>query len=244
MGRCGDFFRNFNRFFGSKVHRQFNPAALNKQPHHACVGRTDLQICLNIAFVVDAHGLFGASRLLGLFAIRLCLEKQGRGRAGLGMTDITLERFGAADRDWLIDQHSAHYAAEEGFDDTFGPMVAGILDAFLAEHDPDVEQGWIAKQGATRLGCIFCVRVNAQTAKLRLFMVAPEARGQGLGRRLIETCMGFARARDYRDMKLWTHQSQTAAGALYAKTGWTLVESRPAHSFGKENIEETWTITL
>lgn len=160
------------------------------------------------------------------------------------MTEVTLHRFGRADRDWLIDQHSAHYALEEGFDDTFGPMVARIVDDFLATHDPSCEKGWMAKQGEERLGCIFCVRVNDQTAKLRLFMVVPQARGMGLGRQLVETCMAFARSAGYLDMQLWTHQSQVAAGALYAKTGWTLVESRRAHSFGKENIEETWTVTL
>ena len=160
------------------------------------------------------------------------------------MEKVTLHRFGPADRDWLVEQHSAHYAKEEGFDESFGPMVAGIVDEFLATHDPACEQGWMAKKGAQRLGCIFCVRMNDQTAKLRLFLLVPEARGLGLGRRLIETCMGFARACGYQDMQLWTHQSQVAAGALYAKTGWTLVHSQPAHSFGKENIEETWTITL
>ena len=160
------------------------------------------------------------------------------------MDEVTLHRFGPADRDWLVEQHSAHYAKEEGFDESFGPMVAGIVDEFLATHDPACEQGWMAKKGALRLGCIFCVRLNDETAKLRLFLLVPEVRGLGLGRRLIETCMGFARSCGYQDMQLWTHQSQVAAGALYAKTGWRLVHSQPAHSFGKENIEETWAITL
>jgi len=160
------------------------------------------------------------------------------------MTQIELRRFDTSDRDWLIDQHSDHYAREEGFDESFGPMVAGIVDDFLANCDPQVEQGWMAVQGETRLGCIFCVRVSGQTAKLRLFMLVPEARGQGLGRRLLETCMGFARQQGYRDMQLWTHESQKAAGALYAKAGWTLIKSTPAFSFGKKNIEETWVVTL
>ena len=160
------------------------------------------------------------------------------------MTEIGLRRFDAADRDWLIEQHSVHYAREEGFDESFGPLVSGILDDFLAKHDPSCERGWIAQDGDQRLGSIFCVRLDAQTAKLRLFFLAPPARGRGLGRRMLEACMSFARDQGYLKMQLWTHESHQAAGALYAKAGWTLVESNPAHSFGKVNIEQTWTITL
>ncbi len=160
------------------------------------------------------------------------------------MKQVEIRRFDAADRDWLVDQHSGLYAREEGFDDSFGPLVAGIVDDFLAHHDPTCERGWMAHHEGQRLGNIFCVRVNAQTAKLRLFLLVPEARGLGLGRRMLDTCMEFARDKGYRDMELWTHESQTAAGALYAKAGWQMVQSRPAFSFGKENIEQTWVVTL
>ena len=160
------------------------------------------------------------------------------------MAKIELRRFDHSDRDWLIDQHSAHYAREEGFDDTFGPMVAGIVDAFLSDHDPSCEQGWMAHRDGQRLGNVFCVRLDDQTAKLRLFLLVPEARGMGLGKQLLETCMQFARDAGYTKMQLWTHESQRAAGALYAKAGWRMIESNPAFSFGKENIEQTWVVTL
>ncbi|MGB3243838.1 MAG: GNAT family N-acetyltransferase [Sulfitobacter sp.] len=160
------------------------------------------------------------------------------------MNDIEIRRFGVADRDWLIEQHRFHYAREEGFDDSFGALVEQIVDDFLAHHDSLREAGWIAWQGDQRLGSIFCVRLEDDIAKLRLFLLMPQARGQGLGRQLLDTCMGFARDQGYQHMQLWTHESHRAAGALYARAGWSLVDSKPVHSFGKPNVEQTWTITL
>lgn len=160
------------------------------------------------------------------------------------METIAIRKFVRADRDWLVAQHDAHYAREEGFDHTFGELVAQIADAFLADHDPTREAGWIAWQGTERLGSIFCVRLTETTAKLRLFLLTPAARGKGLGKRMLATCMGYARDHGYTDMQLWTHESHAAAGALYAKTGWALGETKPVVSFGKPNIEQTWTITL
>lgn len=162
----------------------------------------------------------------------------------MDMETIEIRKFTPADRDWLIVQHEQHYAREEGFDATFGVLVSEIIDAFLLDHDPTCEAGWIAWQGAQRLGSIFCVRLDAQTAKLRLFLLMPEARGLGLGKRMLATCMGFARDCGYQRMQLWTHESHAAAGALYAKTGWVLGETKVVISFGKENVEQTWTITL
>ena len=160
------------------------------------------------------------------------------------MDDIEIRPFTRDDRDWLVAAHADHYAQAEGFDDTFGVLVGEIIDAFIAGHDPAQERGWIAWQGAERLGCIFCVRQDQQTAKLRLFLLMEAARGKGLGRRLLDTCMGFARDRGYLRMQLWTHESHRAAGALYAKTGWRLATSTPVVSFGQPLVEQHWEITL
>lgn len=160
------------------------------------------------------------------------------------MTEIEIRRFTARDRDWLVDQHKLHYAREEGFDDSFGVLVAQIVDDFLRSHDPAVEAGWIAWNNGTRLGSIFCVRLAAQTAKLRLFLLMPQARGKGLGRRLLAHNTAFARTAGYARMQLWTHLSHRAAGALYARNGWTLDCSTPVVSFGKANVEQQWSITL
>ncbi|MCE8554932.1 GNAT family N-acetyltransferase [Ruegeria pomeroyi] len=160
------------------------------------------------------------------------------------MDTITLRPFRPEDAPWLVERHGTLYAQDEGFDDSFAPLVAGILDDFIANHDPDCEQGWIAEADGQRLGSIFCVRLDDTTAKLRLFLLVPEARGRGLGRRLIDTCMGFARSKGYVQMQLWTHESHRAACALYAATGWQLVDSKPVHSFGVDLVEQSWKITL
>ncbi|MEP2640556.1 GNAT family N-acetyltransferase [Roseobacter sp.] len=154
--------------------------------------------------------------------------------------NTVIRPFTPADRDWLAHQHDAVYAQAEGFDASFGLLVSEILDAFIAGHDDTAERGWIAEENGQRLGSIFCVRLDDTTAKLRLFLLVPGARGRGLGKRLLATCMGFAQARGYQGMQLWTHESHKAACALYKATGWQLVSSKPVHSFGQNLIEQSW----
>ncbi|MEM6373689.1 MAG: GNAT family N-acetyltransferase [Pseudomonadota bacterium] len=156
------------------------------------------------------------------------------------MSEIVLRPYCASDLDWLVERHATLYAQAEGFDYTFGPLVRQILTAFARDHDPTCEQGWIAGQDGVRLGSIFCVRHDAQTAKLRLFLLVPEARGQGVGRVLLQRCMGFARNAGYGGMQLWTHESHKAACALYARAGWTLTTSQSVRSFGQDLVEQTW----
>lgn len=157
------------------------------------------------------------------------------------MDEVTIRRFTADDRDWLVRQHGTLYAQAEGFDASFGVLVAEILDDFIAQHDPQAEHGWIAEEAGLRLGSIFCVRLSDTTAKLRLFLLVPQARGKGLGKRLLSTCMRFAEERGYQSMQLWTHESHAAACALYRATGWDRVSSKPVHSFGQDLVEESWT---
>jgi GNAT superfamily N-acetyltransferase len=157
------------------------------------------------------------------------------------MNDVILRPVVPSDRDWLVDVHKRHYALTDGFDETFGALVAEVVDGFLAGHDRNCEAGWIAARGSTRLGCIFCVRLDPETAKLRLFLVVREAQGKGLGRRLLEHCTDFARAAGYRGMKVWTHESHAAACALYRASGWSRVSSEPVHSFGQDLVEQSWT---
>lgn len=160
------------------------------------------------------------------------------------MPEIALRRFVPSDCQWLVARHQDLYARDEGFDESFGPLVAEILQRFCEDHDPTCEEGWIAHRGAKRLGSIFCVRHGAETAQLRLFLLTPEARGQGLGKRLLRHCMDFARAAGYRDMRLWTHESHEAACALYAAFGWERTSSKPVHSFGQDLIEQSWKVVL
>ena len=156
------------------------------------------------------------------------------------MEDVILRRFEHADRDWLVEQHRNLYHISDGFDASFGDLVAKILDDFLASHDPAYERGWIAERAGQRLGSIFCVRYTNDTAQLRLFLLVPEARGLGLGQRMLSTVMQYARDTGYKDMRLWTHRNHKAACALYGKHGWQQVEVERKRSFGQDVIVETY----
>ena len=158
--------------------------------------------------------------------------------------DTELRDLAIGDAGWLIQQHAELYAAEEGFDHMFEPLVAEILADFIRNHDPEVERGWIAWRNGRRLGSIFCVRLDDQTAKLRLFLLVPQARGSGLGRRLLEACIDHARAKGFKSLQLWTHESHEAACALYRKYGFELRDSQPVTSFGVDLVEQTWQLTL
>ena len=161
-------------------------------------------------------------------------------------TDMQIEirDLAPGDADWLVAQHQQSYAASDGFDESFGLVVAQILRDFQATGAPGGERAFIAWAGGRRLGSVFCVRLDARTAKLRLFLVVPEARGLGLGRRLLAACMDWARAQGYAAMELWTHESHHAACALYARAGWRCVAARPVRNFGVDLVEQTWRVDL
>lgn len=158
--------------------------------------------------------------------------------------DIVFRPVAAHDLDWIVERHATLYAQEAGFDDTFGPLVRGILDDWFPHHDPARETGILAERGTERLGTIFCVRLDDATAKLRLFLIEPQARGLGLGRAMLARCLDFARDAGYRRMTLWTHESHAAACALYRAAGFALVTSTPVHSFGQDLVEQHWEIAL
>lgn len=160
------------------------------------------------------------------------------------MDAVTLRPIEAGDADWLIRRHGALYAQEAGFDETFAQAVSGVIAGFLSGHDPRVERGWIAQAGDRRLGSILCTRCDAESAQLRLFLLEPETRGQGLGRRMLDTCMDFAREAGYRRMLLWTHESHRAACRLYQSAGFACVSSRPVQSYGQDLVEQHWARRL
>ncbi len=161
------------------------------------------------------------------------------------MDEAELRIFRPEDADWLVARHAALYARDEGFDASFGVLVAEIVAAFLERHDARCERGFVAERTGARLGSIFCVRGDAPgVAKLRLFFLEPEARGLGLGQRLLDTCLGFARGAGYGRIRLWTHESHRAACALYAKNGFAMTGARPVRSFGVDLVEQSWERAL
>ena len=159
--------------------------------------------------------------------------------------NVELRRFLSSDADWLVERHAALYAERDGFDGSFRDVVADIVDGFLRDHDPATERGWIAAAGDRRLGSIFCVQSGEEgIAKLRLFLLEPDARGLGLGQRLLEACIKFAKDKEYRSMRLWTHESHRAACVLYARYGFLCVDAFPVRSFGQDLVEQTWELDL
>jgi GNAT superfamily N-acetyltransferase len=156
----------------------------------------------------------------------------------------TLRPPEAGDIGWVVERHGALYAAEYGFDRRFEALVAQVAGGFLADHDPARERCWIAEANGARLGSVFLVRQSDIVGKLRLLLVDPAARGLGIGRALVDACVGAARAAGYRQLALWTNDVLVAARAIYAATGFRLVDSSPHADFGPPMRGENWVLDL
>ena len=144
------------------------------------------------------------------------------------------------DMGWVVQSHGARYASEYGFDATFEALVAGITAQFITSFDASRERCWIADIDGRPVGSVFLVRHSDEIAKLRLLLVEPIARRQGIGQRLVGECVGFASACGYRRMTLWTQSILIAARKIYQDAGFELVRSEPHRSFGQNLVGETW----
>ena len=172
----------------------------------------------------------------------------GGSEAAAAESVITLRAPRAGDMGWVVEQHGALYAQEYGWNSEFEALVAEIVAGMIRAHDPAWEAGWIAKRatsnGPERLGSAFVVRKAEGVAQLRLVLVVPAARGLGLGARLTDACLAFAREKGYRRMVLWTNANLLAARALYARRGFRRVSAEPYHGYGHDLVSETWELDL
>ena len=157
---------------------------------------------------------------------------------------ISLRGHRPGDIGWVVARHGALYAAEYGWDERFEALVAEIAAKFISEFDAARERCWIAEMGGEPVGSVFLVKENKTTAKLRLLLVEPRSRGQGLGRRLVRECIAFARARGYRKLVLWTQSNLAAARAIYQAEGFALARTEKHASFGVRLTGEYWELKL
>ena len=157
---------------------------------------------------------------------------------------VRLRAHRPGDIGWVVQRHGELYSREYGWNEEFEALVADIAAKFIRDLDPSRERCWIAERHGIRLGCIFLVAEDKQTAKLRMLLVEPEARGLGLGHRLIDECIAFARASGYRRVVLWTQDNLDAARHLYARFGFRKTAQEAHRSFGKDLVAETWMLRL
>lgn len=148
------------------------------------------------------------------------------------------------DLGWIVMAHGEVYTAEFGWDTDVEAFIARIVADYAADRDPVREAGWIAELDGRRAGCVLCVHADDVTAQLRVLLVDPSARGHGLGGRLVDECMAFARAAGYTRMTLWTNDPLLAARRVYLSRGFTLVRQEPHHSFGVDMVGQTYQVDL
>ena len=148
------------------------------------------------------------------------------------------------DMGWIVHRQAILYAEEYGWDETYEALAAEIVAQFIRSYDAKRERCWIAEKDGARVGAVFVAKGSEEVAKLRLLHVEQEARGLGIGKRLVEECVRFARQAGYQTMTLWTQSILSAARRIYEQAGFRVVQEEQHRSFGKDLTAETWELNL
>jgi len=160
-------------------------------------------------------------------------------------TPYVLRAHQPGDMGWVVHRHGVLYAQEYGYDERFEALVAEIAAKFIQHFDPKRERCWIAEKDGEIVGCVFLVKKSKTVAKLRLLLVEPSARGLGIGKRLVDECLRFARQVGYKKMVLWTQSELPAARHIYQQAGFRLLEEKPHRSWGRDDlVSQIWSLKL
>lgn len=159
-------------------------------------------------------------------------------------TSYLLRQHQPGDLGWIVHRQAILYAEEYGWDGTYEALAGEIVAQFIKNYDPNRERCWIAEKDGERVGGAFVAKVSDDIAQLRLLHVEAQARGLGIGKRLVEECVRFARQAGYQKMTLWTQSNLYAARHIYKQSGFQVVREQQHHSFGKDLTAETWELNL
>jgi ribosomal protein S18 acetylase RimI-like enzyme len=195
--------------------------------------------------VAEILGRLGADGQTRLIAAMETIESLFGDGAASSTPSVILRQPKHGDFGWIVSRHAELYAQEYGWGDPFEGLCAQIVADFVNNYDAARERCWIADMNGENVGCVMLVKDEAPgTARIRLLIVDPKARGLGLGAQLTDECVKFAREAGYTKITLWTHSILTAARHCYEKAGFTLTSSEPRHTWGKDVVAEFWDMTL
>jgi DNA-binding MarR family transcriptional regulator/N-acetylglutamate synthase-like GNAT family acetyltransferase len=194
----------------------------------------------------DVAGLLGRLSAEHREAVVAAMQKLRRllGQSREPATPYILRPLQVGDIGWIVHRQGVLYAREYGWDESYEALAAEILAGFVKSFDPEYENAWIAEREGEVVGSVFLMRKSAEVAKLRLLYVEPSARGLGIGRRLVDECIGFARARGYKTLTLWTNDVLVSARRIYQAAGFQLTAEERHHSFGRDLVGQTWDLAL
>jgi len=240
----------------SRILRNFARRRLIRKEPSAADGRQSLLALTDAGRIAFAPLDSGSRAAIGKLLGRLPAGQQNRltgamqeiegllGAAPEKRAPYLLRPHRPGDLGWIVHRHGALYAEEYGFDERFEALVARIAADFLDRHDPKRERCWIAERDGAVIGSVMLVKKSATVAKLRLLLVEPEARGLGVGARLVEECIRFARQAGYKKITLWTNSVLHAARHIYEQAGFHKVGEETHSLFGPEMVGETWELKL
>jgi DNA-binding MarR family transcriptional regulator/GNAT superfamily N-acetyltransferase len=196
----------------------------------------DAEVMLGKFAIADRARLIGAMRTIEtLLAGETSIKRRRR---------YTLRAPIPGDFGWVIKRHVELYGEEYGWKDPFEALCAQIVADCVNKNDHDRERCWIAEIDGENVGCIFLAKESAAVARIRLLLVDPKARGLGLGTRLVDECICFARRAGYKKITLWTHRVLAAARHIYQEAGFKLVRSERHRNWGPPVVSEHWDLEL